>query len=199
MVRMLMKTGLTEAPKLAQDNIKGIVRMGADLRPEPAASSCRLLVRKKPGPREIIQFVQGGIEIGQQIVVLAGPAWLKELARILGEQGLRPETLIRNSRLVFLTAPDCLSRFSKKDDLCKHPLVRRNGSIVRWISDWSWAYKTQADPATILYYQRRIHNCVHALADMSICTVHCEKMERGAILAVLAQHRRATRAVERPV
>ena len=172
--------------------------MGAELRPEPSANSCRLLIRKKPGPREIIQFVVGGIEIGQQIVVLSGPAWLKELARILGEHGLRPETLIRNSRLVFLTAPDCLSRFAKMDP-CKRPIIRRNGSMVRWVSDWSWAYRAEADPATILRYQCRIHDCIHSLADMSICTVHCEKMERSSMLAVLAQHRRATRANDRPV
>lgn len=173
--------------------------MGAELRPEPPASMCRLLVRKKPGPREIVQFVVGGVEIGQQIVVLAGPAWLKELARILSEHGLRPETLIRNSRVVFLTAPDCLSRFAKLGDPCKRHFIRRNGSIVRWISDWSWAYRKGTDPATILLYQRRIHNCIHTVADMSICTVHCEKMERSSILAVLAQHRRAARAVDRPV
>jgi hypothetical protein len=178
---------------------KGIVRMGVDLRVEPSANSCRLLVRKKPGPREILQFVVGGIEIGQQIVVLAGPAWLKELARVLGEHGLRPETLIRNSRLVFLTAPDCLSRFAKMDNPCKRPIIRRNGSMVRWVSDWSWAYRPGADPATILRYQCRIHDCIHSLADMSICTVHCEKMERSSMLAVLAQHRRATRAADRPV
>lgn len=174
--------------------------MGAELRPETSANSCRLLVRKKPGPREIIQFVVGGIEVGQQIVVLAGPAWLNELARILGEHGLRPETLIRTGRLVFLTAPDCLSRFSKMDDPCKRPVIRRNGTMVRWVSDWSWAYRNGADPATMLQYQRRIHDCVHALADMSICTVHCdETMERSSMLAVLAQHRRATRVVDRTV
>ena len=108
---------------------KGIVRMGADLRPDPSPSSCRLLVRRRPGPVEIIQFVVGGIEIGQQIVVLAGPTWLKELARILSENGLRPETLIRNGRLVFLTAPDCLSRFAKMGKRRKRPVIRRKGGI----------------------------------------------------------------------
>lgn len=173
--------------------------MGADLRAETPAKMCRLLVRRKPGPVEVTQFVVGGVEIGQQIVVLAGPAWLKELARILSESGLRPETLIRNGRLVFLTAPDCLSRFEKKENPCKRPVIRRNGSIVRWISDWSWAYRNGADPATVLRYQQRIHNCIHTVADMSICTIHCEKMERGSMLAILAQHRRAARAVDRPV
>jgi hypothetical protein len=71
--------------------------------------------------------------------------------------------------------------------------------MVRWVSDWSWAYRAEADPATILRYQCRIHDCIHSLADMSICTVHCEKMERSSMLAVLAQHRRATRANDRPV
>lgn len=170
--------------------------MGADLRAEPPANSCRLLVRKKPGPAEVVQFVLGGIEIGQQIVVLAGPAWLKDLARILSENGLRPETLIRTGRLVFLTAPDCLSRFTKMNDPCKQPLIRRNGSIVRWISDWSWAYRNGSNPATILRYQRRIHECSHKIAGMSICTVHCEKMERSSMLAVLVQHRRAARAAD---
>ncbi len=170
--------------------------MGADLRSEASANSCRLLVRKKPGPAEITQYVVGGVEIGQQIVVLAGPAWLKELARILNENGLRPETLLRNGRLVFLTAPDCLSRFLKLDNPCKRPVIRRNGSLVRWISDWSWAYQNGSDPTTVLQYQRRIHNCIHQVAAMSVCTVHCEEMERSSMLAVLVQHRRATRAAD---
>jgi hypothetical protein len=85
------------------------------------------------------------------------------------------------------------------DNPCKRPIIRRNGSMVRWVSDWSWAYRPGADPATILRYQCRIHDCIHSLADMSICTVHCEKMERSSMLAVLAQHRRATRAADRPV
>jgi len=169
--------------------------MGVALRLEPAASSCRLLVRRKPGPVEIKQFVAGGIEIGQQIVVLAGPAWLKDLALILGESGLRPETLIRNGRLIFLTAPDCLSRFAKLDNPCKRPIIRRNGSIVRWISDWSWAYRNGSTPETILRYQRRIHSCIHDVTAMSVCTVHCNEMERSSMLAVLAQHRRAVRPV----
>ncbi|MEJ2007156.1 MAG: MEDS domain-containing protein [Acidobacteriota bacterium] len=170
--------------------------MGVDFRPEAPANSCRLLVRKKPGPAEIIQLVVGGVEIGQQIVVLAGPAWLKELARLLSENGLRPETLLRNGRLVFLTAPDCLSRFAKLDSPCKRPIIRRNGSIVRWISDWSWAYQNGFDPPTILQYQRKIHKCIHQIATMSVCTVHCEKMERSSMLAVLVQHRRAARAAD---
>jgi len=173
--------------------------MGTDFRPEPSANSCRLLVRKKPGPREIVQYVVGGVEIGQQIVVLAGPAWLKELARVLGEHGLRPETLIRTRRVVFLTAPDCLIRFAKVDNPYKRPIFRRNGSMVRWISDWSWAYRNGSDPSTTLRYQCRIHDFVHSAADMSICTVHCEKMERSSMLAVLAQHRRAIRAGVHPV
>lgn len=158
-----------------------------------AGSACRLIVRKKPGPSEILQFVVGGVEIGQQIVVLAGPAWLKELARTLSENGLRPETLIRNRRLVFMTAPDCFARLAKWNDPLQRPSLRRNGSVVRWISDWSWAYRNGANSSTILAYQRRIHACIQDISAMSLCTVHGEKMERSAMLAVLVHHRRAAR------
>jgi hypothetical protein len=157
-------------------------------------NACRLVVRKKPGPTEILQFVVGGVEIGQQIVVLAGPAWLKDLARTLSENGLRPEALIRNRRLVFLTAPDCFVRLAKWNDPLQRPPLGRNGSMVRWISDWSWAYRNGTSPSTILAHQRRIHGCIHDLSALSLCTVHGEKMERSSMLAVLVHHRRAARA-----
>jgi hypothetical protein len=159
-------------------------------------NACRLIVRKKPGPAEILQFVVGGVEIGQQIVVLAGPAWLKDLARTLSENGLRPETLIRNHRLVFMTAPDCFARLAKWNDPLQRPALRRNGSIVRWISDWSWAYRNGTNPSAILAHQRRIHACIHDLSAFSLCTVHGEKMERSSMLAVLVHHRRAARALD---
>lgn len=156
-------------------------------------NGCRLIVRKKPGPTEVLQFVVGGIEIGQQIVVLAGPRWLKDLARTLSENGLRPETLIRNNRLVFMTAPDCMAWFAKWGDPTHKSPIRRNGSIVRWISDWSWAYGNGTNAETTLTYQRRVHGCIHKFSAMSLCTVHCEKMERSSVLAVLLHHRRASR------
>lgn len=167
--------------------------MSGDLLVGIPGNACRLIVRKKPGPAEILQYVVGGIEIGQQIVVLAGPAWLKDLARTLGENGFRPETLIRNHRLVFMTAPDCFARLTEWNDPLQRPCLRRNGSIVRWVSDWSWAYQNGVDPSTILAYQRRIHACIQDLSALSICTVHGEKMERGSMLAVLVHHRRAAR------
>ena len=34
-------------------------------------NACRLIVRKKPGPAELLQFVVGGVVIGQQLVVVA--------------------------------------------------------------------------------------------------------------------------------
>lgn len=158
-------------------------------------NACRLIVRKKPGPTEILQFVVGGIEIGQQIVVLAGPGWLKDLARTLSENGLRPQALIRNRRLIFMTAPECFVRLSKWNDPLQRPALHRNGSIVRWISDWSWAYRNGANPATILAYQRRIHDCIQDLSALSLCTVHGERMERSSMLAVLVHHRRAARTL----
>ena len=158
-------------------------------------NACRLIVRKKPGPAEILPFVVGGIEIGQQIVVLAGPTWLKDLARTLSENGLRPQALIRNRRLVFMTAPDCFVRLAKWGDPLQRPPLQRNGSIVRWISDWSWAYRNGTNPASILAYQRRIHSCIQDLSAISLCTVHGEKMERSSMLAVLVHHRRAARAL----
>lgn len=157
-------------------------------------NGCRLVVRKRPGPSEILQFVVGGVEIGQQIVVVAGPAWLKDLARSLSENGLRPGTLIRNHRLVFMTAPDCFTRLAKWSDPLQRSCIRRNGSIVRWISDWSWAYRNGANPSTILAYQRCIHACIQDLSALSLCTVHGEKMERSSMLAVMVHHRRAMHA-----
>jgi MEDS: MEthanogen/methylotroph, DcmR Sensory domain len=176
-----------------------LLGINTDCSPEVKITTCRLVVRKKPDPAEILEFVVGGIEIGQQIVVLAAPTWLKDLARVLGDTGLRPETLIRNGRLVFMTAPSCLTRYGKLNDPLRRPLLRRNGSIVRWISDWSWAYGNGTAPSTVLSYQRRIHECTHELAAMSLCTVHCENLERSSMLALLLHHRRAARNNARPV
>ncbi len=154
---------------------------------------CRFLIRKERGPAEVLQFITGGLEIGQQVVAMAGPTYLKELARSLGQHGLRPEALLHNGRLVFLTAPNCVSQLTKPGDLWHRGSLRRNGSLLRWITDWSWAYTGGLDPVTILDYQRRIHEVVRSVTTLSLCTVYCERLNRSALLAMLANHRRAFR------
>ena len=157
------------------------------------APACRLVVRKDKGLTEVLQFVASGIEIGQQIVVLAGPTCLKDLARSLGEQGLRPEMLLHNGRLIFLTAPACIAQLAKAGDPLKRGPLHFNGSVLRWVSDWSWAYQAGTDPSAILGYQRLVHDFTRSLTALSVCTVHCERLERSSLLALVADHRRLTR------
>ena len=45
------------------------------------ATACRLVVRKEKGSSEILQFVIAGLEIGQQVVIVAGPTCLNDVAR----------------------------------------------------------------------------------------------------------------------
>ncbi len=169
------------------------------LRGLPAeALPCRLVVRKEKGPAEILQFLTAGLEMGQQVVALAGPTCLKELGRGLTESRLRPEALLRSGRLVFLTAPNCLSQLTRPTEALQRGPLHRNGSMLRWVTDWSWAYANGADPVGILDYQLRIHQFVRSLTALSLCTVHCDKPERGALLAMLADHRRAIRGAQRP-
>lgn len=160
--------------------------------------SCRFVIRKDKSPAEILEFISSGLEIGQQVVVLAGPTCLKDLARSLSQNGLRPDTLLRNGRLVFLTAPNCISQLTKPGDPLHRGPVHRNGSLLRWVSDWSWAYANGLASSTILDYQRRIHEFVRSVTTLSLCTAYCEKLERGALLAILADHRRAFRSTLRP-
>jgi hypothetical protein len=155
--------------------------------------ACRLLVHPEEGLPATLQFVVAGLEAGQQVFAMAGPARLKELAHCLGQGGLRPETLLHNRRLVFLTAPDCVSRFLKQGDPFRRGSLLRNGSLLRWVSDWSWACPSRSDLPTVLRFQRRIHDFVHSIPALSLCTVDGEKMERSSLLALLADHRRAVK------
>jgi hypothetical protein len=164
----------------------------------PAGPPCRLVVRKEEGTAEVLEFVIAGLEMGQQVVAMAGPTCLKDLAHSLTESGLRPEALLRNGRLIFLTAPDCLSQLSHPEQIVQRGPLRRTVSVLRWVSDWSWAYANGTHPSTILEYQRRIHEFVRSLTALSLCTVHCEKIERSSLLAMLADHRRAARPSRRP-
>jgi len=131
--------------------------------------------------------------MGQQVVALGGAACLKDLARSLTESGLKSESLIRNGRLVFLTAPDCLAQLADPQQIVQRGPLRHASSLVRWVTDWSWAYAAGTDSATILGYQRIVHDFVRSLTAVSMCTVHCGKAERGSLLAMLADHRRAAR------
>ena len=158
------------------------------------SASCRLVVRKNRGFTEVLPFVVEGLEMGQQIVALAAPACLKELARGISETGLKPDSLLRNGRLVFLAAPECLSLFSNGHDPFQRGPLRRNGSIMRWISDWSWAYGNGTHPERISEYQHNIHEVVRPMTSISLCTVHCENLQRTSLLAILAEHRRAAKA-----
>jgi hypothetical protein len=157
---------------------------------------CRLVVRKEKGLSEILQFAIAGLEIGQQVIVMAGPACLKDIARGLSENGLRAETLLHSGRLVFLTAPNCLPKLLKPGDPFQRGSLPRNASVVRWVTDWSWAFSNSSELATIRSYQNRLHEFIRPLSAISMCTVHCEKLERTSLLALLADHRRAAKIIE---
>jgi hypothetical protein len=128
------------------------------------------------------------------VVAVAAPGCLKEIAHGVGENGLKPDALARNGRLVLLAAPDCLSFLSKPNPFQRGPL-RRNGSILRWVSDWSWAYGNGFHPGHLAELQQRLHGYVRSLTELSLCTVDCEHLERTSLLAVLAEHRRAARGL----
>ena len=160
----------------------------------PPPTTCRLVMRRKEGPPELVEFVVAGLEAGQQVFALGGPAYLKDIACSLGASGLRPDSLLRTGRLVFLTAPDCLSTLLKSKNPFGRGPLQPNASLVRWVSDWSWACSNGIELRTVLGYQRRIHDFVRSLTALSVCTVDSEKLERSSLLAMLADHRRASKA-----
>ena len=159
---------------------------------------CRLITRKEKGPAEIMPLVIGAVEVGQQVVIMAGPTFLKELANNLSDHGLRSHALLHNGRLIFLTAPGCLSQLAKAGDPLQRGPLRRNGSLLRWVSDWSWAYALGSDTSAIIGYQHLVHEFAQSLGAISVCTVCCEGQARNTLLAVLVDHRRAMRTVLRP-
>jgi hypothetical protein len=161
------------------------------------APACRLVVRGEKGLTQVFEFISAGLEIGQQVVAMAGPCCLKDIASGLSGIGLRPETLLRSGRLVFLTAPDCLPQLVLPQDPLKRGALRLNGSVLRWVSDWSWAYGNGISATTIQNYQYQVHDFVRSLTRLSLCTVHCEKLARNSLLAMVADHRRAARANQR--
>ena len=142
---------------------------------------------------EISEFVIAGLQIGQQVVVLAGPTCLKDIAASLSEAGLRPDAALRAGRLFFLTAPDCLCHLTKPDHPLQRGALRRNGPLLRWVSDWSWAYRNGFS-ADAWRHQRLVHDLARSLGALSLCTAHGHNVERSSLLALLADHRRATRA-----
>jgi hypothetical protein len=156
------------------------------------------VVREENSLAEILEFITAGIEIGQQIVVMAGPTCLKDMALGLSGNGLRPETLLRNGRLIFLTAPDCISQLALPHDPLQRGPLRLNGSVLRWVSDWSWAYGNGHDAGEVLRHQSHVHDFVRSLTHLSLCTVHCQPMGRSSLLAMVADHRRAARGGLRP-
>jgi len=158
---------------------------------------CRLVVRKDTGLAEISKFVIEGLQVGQQVIAMSGAACLRELAKDLSEEGLRPEALLRNGRLVFLTAPNCLSTLLKPDDPLKRGPLRTNVPLLRWVCDWSWAYSQTMDLATVLNYQIKVHDFIRHLGAFSLCSVHSHDLNRNSLLAVLADHRRAIRCPEK--
>jgi MEDS: MEthanogen/methylotroph, DcmR Sensory domain len=158
-----------------------------------AEAPCRLVVRKDKSLSEVIEFVVGGLEIGQQVVAMAAPGCLKEIARAIGEDGMKPEALLRNGRLVFLAAPECLALFANSRDPFQRGPLRRNGSVMRWVSDWSWAYRNGLERREYLAHLVHIHDFVRSITPLSLCTVHCEHLERGSLFAMIADHRRAAR------
>jgi MEDS: MEthanogen/methylotroph, DcmR Sensory domain len=170
--------------------------MGAGVNPIKFPSlcrSCQLLVRQQEGPAEFLRFMQEGLEVGQQVVALAGATCLTNLSRALNASGLQTQNLLRSGRLVFLTAPDCIEQLRKPDGPVQRAALRRQSPMVRWVSDWSWAYSNGRPANLLLDYQHRVHGLVRSLEALSLCTVHSSALPRRSLLALLADHRRASR------
>jgi MEDS: MEthanogen/methylotroph, DcmR Sensory domain len=163
------------------------------LSPRSASSCvpCRVVMRKDANLTEVSRFVIEGLQIGQQVVAMAGPAFLRELARSLGESGMRPEGMLRNGRLVFLTAPNCLPALLKPDESSQRGPLRSNAPLLRWVSDWSWAYGRNRELTAVVEFQRRVHDFIRSLDALSVCTVQNAQLDRNSMLALLADHRRA--------
>ena len=158
-----------------------------------------MVVRNGISLSQVSQFVIEGLQVGQQVVAMAGARFLRELAQDLSQTGFRPDAMLRNGRLVFLTAPVCLSMLLKPDDPLQRGHLRPNAPLVRWISDWTWAYRMTAEPTAMTEHQRRAHEFVKSLGALSFCSVNSQHLDRNAMLALLADHRRVTKANERPV
>jgi len=166
---------------------------GSHVGPQARGETCRLLIRKEKGLSEILQFVVGGVEIGQQVVILAGPACLKDIARGLTESGLKTDAMLHSGRLVFLTAPNCLAELLRPSDPLQRSPLHRQATVMRWVTDWSWAYGNGHDAGAIREHQRRIHEFIRPFNAISMCTVHCEKVDRSNLLAMLVDHRRVAK------
>ena len=158
--------------------------------------SCQLVVRKEKSLSEILQFTTAGLEIGQQVVIMAGPTCLKDVAHGLTETGLKTDALLHSGRMVFLTAPNCLAELFRPSEPLQRSPLHRHATVMRWITDWSWVYGNGSNAATIRDYQRRLHEFIRPFNAMSMCTVLCEKLQRSDLLAMLVDHRRVAKTVE---
>jgi hypothetical protein len=163
---------------------------------EGKGEPCRLVLRKEKSLSEILQFSTAGLEIGQQIVIMAGPTCLKDIAHGLGETGLKTDALLHSGRLVFLTAPNCLAELFRPSEPLQRSPLHRHATVMRWVTDWSWVYGTGNDAAKVREYQRRLHEFIRPFNAMSMCSVLCEKVERADLLSMLADHRRVAKTVE---
>lgn len=153
--------------------------------------ACKIVMQDDQNP--VIQFVVEGLQIGQQVIVMGGPSFLRELAQGLGQCGMRPDVSLRNGRLIFLTAPGCISTLMKPDDPLQRGSLRTNAPLLRWVSDWTWAYGNAAEPARAADYQRRVHDFTRSLGALSLCTAFNSQLDRNFMLALLADHRRCSR------
>ena len=157
---------------------------------------CRLVIRKEKSLSEVVQFSTAGLEIGQQVVVMAGPACLKDIAHGISETGLKTDALLHSGRLVLLTAPNCLAELFRPSEPLQRSPLHRHAMVMRWVTDWSWVYGNGSDTATIRDYQRRLHDFIRPLSALSMCTVLCEKVQRSDLLAMLVDHRRVAKTIE---
>jgi hypothetical protein len=86
-----------------------------------------------------------------------------------------------------------MSTMFTSDELFRGSAFVRNGSPLRWVSDWSWTCDSAIDLRSVLKFQRSIHDFVHSIAGLSLCTVDGECMERSSLLALMADHRRTAK------
>ena len=156
-------------------------------------TACKLVVGNGEYRVQLMEFVVAGLEAGQQILAIGAPDFLREIAWHLTESGHKPEGMLHNERLLFLTAPECFFTLDCHADLFRRLPLHRNGSMLRCASDWSWLKAHNVDLQKALCYQRRVHELARSLEALSICTAESAKLDRNSLLAMMANHRRSVK------
>ncbi len=128
----------------------------------------------------LVPLVRDGLQGGERVLVLSGPAPVERLLALFQSSGIEEEPFVRGGQLTVTPAPNLFMRDGDFDATVALAFVEAEIEVahavgyraLRIISDMGWALEQVRDHRRLHQYEEHLHRIVAGRPCLAICRYH---------------------------